>query len=140
MAYAPSGQEPGAVMDFPVLQFQRPGELQEQSLLPSALYAPLQEEKASLHLPWSQEPQWVIGSYARLRGSKVSGRLITSAKSWLCHHAVDRSAAILPWGGAADVPKLSPVHASALLLGQMRDAWNHAHSEHRLEAQEVAVA
>jgi hypothetical protein len=32
----------------------------------------------------------------------VPGRLVASAKSWLSHAAVDRSAAILPWGAADD--------------------------------------
>ena len=46
-------------------------------------------------------------------GAQVPGRLVTSAKSWLSHPAVDRLAPILPWGAPADVPKVSPVEASA---------------------------
>ena len=33
----------------------------------------------------------------------MPGRLVASAKSWLCHAGVDRTAAILPWGAADDV-------------------------------------
>jgi molecular chaperone DnaK (HSP70) len=127
------------VTDFPIQQLERPGEIGADALLPSALYAPLAEEKANLAVPWSPNAEWAIGRYARARGAKVPGRLITSAKSWLCHPNVDRSAPILPWGGAADVPKLSPVAASALLLGHMRDTWNQAHPHHPFAAQEVII-
>ena len=39
----------------------------------------------------------------------VPDRLVSSAKSWLCHSNVDRRARILPWGAAAEIPKISPV-------------------------------
>ncbi|MGD8270426.1 MAG: Hsp70 family protein, partial [Desulfobacterales bacterium] len=38
---------------------------------------------------------------------------------------VDRNQAILPWGSPAEVPKLSPVEASAAILDHIRQAWNH---------------
>jgi molecular chaperone DnaK (HSP70) len=129
----------GKVTDFPIAQLERPGETRAEPLLPSALYAPLAEEKSTLTLDWSGNKDWAIGRYARSRGAKVPGRLITSAKSWLCHPSVDRTGPILPWGGAADVPKLSPVTASALLLQHMSDAWDHAHPQHPLAAQEVVI-
>ena len=37
----------------------------------------------------------------RNHGGKVPGRLVSSAKSWLCHPGVDRSAPLLPWSRAA---------------------------------------
>lgn len=127
------------VFDFPIPQFERAGEVQAHALLPSALYAPLAEEKAALQFNGTQPGDWIIGRYARSRGAKVPGRLITSAKSWLCHPGVDRTAAILPWGAAADVPKISPVRASALLLAHIRDAWNQAHPADPLAEQEVVI-
>lgn len=139
VAFARLDRKPPAVQDFPVVQVQRPAQTAPLPLLPSALYAATPEERASLVVPWDLQPQWVVGHYARWRGSKVPGRLITSAKSWLCHPAVDRSAAILPWGGAPDVQKISPVDASALLLGQMRSAWNLAHPDAPLEQQQVVI-
>src|SRR5262249_53890880 len=48
-------------------------------------------------------------------------------KSWLCHPSVDRSAAILPWGGDDDAPKISPVDASARYLSHVRAAWDASH-------------
>ena len=50
---------------------------------------------------------------ARELGGRVPGRLVTSAKSWLSHGAVDRGASILPWGALEGVARISPVEASA---------------------------
>ena len=65
-----------------------------------------------------------MGFFARDHGALVPGRLINSAKSWLCHSGVDRTAPLLPWHGAADVERLSPVEVSARYLGHVRDAWD----------------
>lgn len=133
--------EGGKVRDFPVLQLQRPGQRAPASLLPSALYSPTADERAGggLDLSWPTEPNWVVGQFARWRGARVPGRLVISAKSWLCHPAVDRTAPILPWGGAGDVQKLSPVQASALLLRHIRQAWESAHPNDPMAAQEVVI-
>ena len=117
------------VLDFPVRQLVREGQIAEQALLPSALYSPMQGENPGLE----SEREWIVGQYARWRGARVPGRLITSAKSWLCHPAIDRAANILPWGGAADVARISPVRASGLLLEHLRASWNEAHAADPLE-------
>jgi molecular chaperone DnaK (HSP70) len=52
--------------------------------------------------------------------------LVSSAKSWLCHTKVDRQARILPWGADKEVPKVSPVMATAAYLKHIRMAWNHS--------------
>jgi molecular chaperone DnaK (HSP70) len=105
-------------------------------LLPSLLYAALESE--AVRDPWG-EPPWVKGELARRRGAEVPGRLVTSAKSWLCHAGVDRTAAILPWGAESDVPKISPCDASAAFLGHVRRAWDEAHPDAPLSAQEVVL-
>ncbi|HEX7859190.1 MAG TPA: Hsp70 family protein [Verrucomicrobiae bacterium] len=141
VAFAQLGEGSTKVHDFPVPQLLREGQFAEHPLLPSALYSPTEPERTggALSIPWSTNADWISGQFARWRGAKVPGRLITSAKSWLCHPAVDRTAAILPWGGAADVPKLSPVEASVHLLSHMRAAWNTRHPSDPLEAQEVVI-
>jgi molecular chaperone DnaK (HSP70) len=141
VAFAKLGGGNTRVEDFGVLQLSRPGEVMEGPLFPSTLYAPMEAERAggALDLPWVNAGEFVAGQFARWRGAKVPGRVITSAKSWLSHPSVDRTAAILPWGGAADVTKISPVSASAFLLRQMREAWNYKHPEARLEDQEVSI-
>ncbi|MFB1480996.1 Hsp70 family protein [Corallococcus sp. RDP092CA] len=130
------------VEDFPLPQLVRQGEVAPRALLPSAVYVPAGHELAPevLRLPWGDDGgPYVVGELARWQGARVPGRLVASAKSWLCHPGVDRSAPILPWGAPADVQKLSPVDASALLLTHMARAWDHAHPAEPLSKQEVVI-
>ncbi len=136
----PQNQE-SPVVDFPIPQLQRVGEVASRPLLPSCLYIPGEHELAprSTDLPWGESPKPLVGEFARWQGSRVPGRLVASAKSWLCHPGVDRSAAILPWGAPAEVPKISPVEASARLLAHMASAWNQAHPDALIAGQEVVI-
>lgn len=121
----PSRGAGAPVEDFALPQLVRQGEVAPRALLPSTVYVPAGHELAegSLTLPWGDDGgPWVVGELARWQGARVPGRLVASAKSWLCHPGVDRSAPILPWGAPADVQKLSPVDASALLLTHMARA------------------
>jgi len=133
------------VRDFPIPQLQRPGQVAPQPLLPSSLYTPAAQElpPGSSRLPWetdlAAEPAFIVGEFARWQGARVPGRLISSSKSWLCHPGVDRTAAILPWGAPADVPKLSPLDASARLLKYLAQAWDAAHPEAPLATQEIVL-
>ena len=113
------------VVDFPVTQLVGAGEVAARPLLPSTLYVPLGPEfpPGALRLPWG-EPPLVVGELARWQGAQVPGRLIASAKSWLCHPGVDRSAPILPWAASPEVTKISPVDASAQILEHLRHAWD----------------
>src|SRR5918992_434578 len=99
----------------PIPQLTNPGEVAEQSLLPSFLYVPgeLDFAKGSLALPWDGSPQFVVGELARKRGAENPVRLVASAKSWLSYAAVNRASPILPWGAPEEVRKLSPVEVSA---------------------------
>src|SRR5262245_7674021 len=81
--------------------------------------------KGSLNLPWDRNPQFVIGELARKRGAENPARLVASAKSWLSYAAVNRAAAILPWQSPDEVPKLSPVDASARYLEYLRSMWDN---------------
>src|SRR5439155_1166194 len=103
---------------------------QGRKLLPSHLYLPSPHEGLG---------EAVVGTFARDRGAQVPGRHVASAKSWLCHPAVDRTAPILPWGAPPDVPRLSPVAASARILRHLRDAWDRAHADAPLAEQDVIV-
>ena len=68
---------------------------------------------------------------------------MTSAKSWLCHAGVDRSAPLLPWSAPADVTRISPVEASTRYLRHLVESWNytmaHDRAEDRLEKQTVIL-
>jgi hypothetical protein len=136
----PGGGPHAAVIDLPIPQLQRLGEVAAGALLPSSVYIPGEHELPveAIRLPWGPE-NLVVGEFARWQGARVPGRLVASAKSWLCHGAVDRSAPILPWGAPADVTRISPVTASALFLRHMAQAWNLAHPEAPLEKQEVII-
>lgn len=131
---------------FPVLQVVAPGEAAKRSLLPSFLYMPgsYELQPGDIRLPWSEHPEYVVGEFAREQGALVPDRMVSSAKSWLCHGRVDRRAPILPWGVTApDIRKISPVEASARYLEHIRSAWNyergHGEPEARLEEQFVVL-
>jgi hypothetical protein len=104
------------------------GEVAAPTLLPSFLYlvGEFDFPPGSLHLPWAGEamPPRIVGELARKRGAESPMRLVSSAKSWLSHAGASRTAAILPWGAPDDVPKLSPVDASAEYLLHLRHAWD----------------
>ncbi len=137
---ASEGDLAGAIQVFPVPQLVAPGETAEQRLLPSSAYLPAEGElpPGGTRLPWGDEPV-VVGAFARAQGARVPGRLVSSAKSWLSHARVDRTAAILPWGAPEGVPRLSPVAASALYLAHLRAAWDARFPGAPLAGQEVSL-
>lgn len=139
--------EQSAVSLFDIDQLIGPGEVVRKPLLPSFRYHPAREQIApsDLTLQWNHQPvkgdiqHVIVGEWARELGAKVEGRQVSSAKSWLSHQAVDRTSEILPWAGAADVDKVSPVIASASYLNHIRQSWNYRHPGNPLEDQEVVV-
>ncbi|SUQ01930.1 molecular chaperone DnaK [Vibrio owensii] len=139
--------EQSEVSLFDIDQLIGPGEVVRKPLLPSFRYHPAvgQISPSDLTLPWENEPvsgdisNVIVGEWARELGAKVEGRQVSSAKSWLSHQAVDRSSDILPWAGAQDVDKVSPVIASASYLNHIRQAWNYRHPSNKLEDQDVVV-
>jgi molecular chaperone DnaK (HSP70) len=154
VAYAPVTKPPGRgkrtalaeIKLFDIVQLIAPGQVTARPLLPSVRYHAAAGEIAAgeLQLPWpapddaAQTPV-VMGQWARQLGSQVPGRLVSSAKSWLSHTAVDRLAPILPWGAPTDVPKVSPVDASASYLRYVRAAWNAQHPNSPLEQQDIVL-
>src|SRR5713101_1773158 len=115
-----------ALRVFEVPQLVLPGEMGARPTLPSFLYLAGAHElpAGSLDPPWATGRAWCVGLLAREQGARVPARLVASSKSWLCHAAVDRTAAILPWGAGDDVPHVSPVEASARTLAHLREAWD----------------
>jgi molecular chaperone DnaK (HSP70) len=141
---AVAGASTGASIEvFPIAQVTAPGEVASRPLLPSFVYLAGAHDlpAGSLDLPWAKRRDYGVGEFARERGAEVPGRVIASAKSWLRHAGVDRTAAILPWEAPEDVPRLSPLLAETRILEHLRDAWNEAMvaaDRHlRLEEQEV---
>ena len=137
VAFAPLGEGAEAAAEYrvqllPIPQAVGPGEVAAEPLLPSVRYHPAPGE-----LPG--DPPFVVGRYARELGARVPGRLVASAKSWLSHPGVDRTAAILPWGAADDVARVSPVEASASYLAEVKSAWEARFPEAPLAQQDVVL-
>ena len=124
-----------------IAQLTAPGAIEELKLLASFVYLPHPSELApgDLNLPWSTEQDFAVGEFARGRGATTPIRLVSSAKSWLCHPGVDRRSPILPNDSPADVPRVSPLSASTRYLAHLRDAWNHAQPDAPLGEQDVTV-
>ena len=134
--------KPWRLETFAVPQVVAPGQVEARETLPSFHYQPAGGELAAgaLRLPWNkEEPPAVVGFFARDHGALVPGRLIASAKSWLCHSGVDRTADLLPWHGAPDVDRLSPVEASGRYLRHFADAWNSRFPKYPLAQQEIVL-
>ncbi len=142
VTYVDSSQSPWQVRTFAIAQLVAPAQVEARDNLPSFHYEAAEGEFApdALRLPWSgEDPTYSVGYFARDHGAVVPGRLIASAKSWMCHTGVDRTASLLPWHGAADVGRLSPVEVSARLLRHIRDAWDAQFSHDPLPDQEIVL-
>jgi len=126
---------------LPVAQLTAPGAADELDLLPSFLYLPHPDEltPGDLSLPWTAERDFAVGELARSRGAGTPIRLVSSAKSWLCHPGVDRRAAILPNDAPPEVARVSPLESSVRYLTHLREAWDHAHPEAPFGEQDITV-
>jgi len=128
-----SGKDPqaGGIDIFAVPQLTGPGEVSPLSMLPSFLYIPGEHEirREDYVLPWPSDTRGFVGTFARRQGAAVPGRLVSSAKSWLCQGKADRRAPLLPWGAGEEVARVSPVEATAAVLRHIRASWNHLREE-----------
>src|SRR4029450_8840394 len=79
------------------------------------------------------------GRSARLRAPEPPGRVVSSAKSWLCHPTLDRRAAVLPLAALEDVEKISAVEASFRYLDHLAEAWSFEQGELALGSQDVIL-
>lgn len=99
-----------------------------QPLLPSFVYFAHSSDGA-LGLPWDPERRHAVGELARARSIEAPGRVVSSAKSWLSHHGIDRRRDLLPLAAADDVEKISPVEASFRILDHLAEAFAHTDVE-----------
>ncbi|NLF19605.1 MAG: Hsp70 family protein [Lentisphaerae bacterium] len=149
LAYVDTAVEPSArrVEPFGVPQLVAAGEVAVLPLLPSFVYLPGPQDVAGdlLRLPWHrrQVPDRAVGAYARDMAALQPGKVVSSAKSWLCHDGIDRREACLPFSRTEAPRRISPVEASRACLEHLRDAWNHVmakgDAELRLERQTVVL-
>ncbi|MFD1560473.1 Hsp70 family protein [Paraburkholderia silviterrae] len=124
-----------------VTQLTAPGAIESPELLPSFLYLPNAGELSpgDLTLPWTATREYAVGEMARSRGAGTPIRLVSSAKSWLCHPGVDRRAATLPNDAPPEVARVSPLESSIRYLTHLREAWNQAHPDAPFAEQDVTV-
>ncbi|MCA9667942.1 MAG: Hsp70 family protein [Myxococcales bacterium] len=120
---------------FQVPQLVDVGKVDKRPGLPSFLYLPGPHElpEGATSLPWAAGRDYAVGTFAREQGALVPARLVSSAKSWLCHAGVDRESDLLPWGSPSDVPHISPIEVSSRYLRHVREAWDIEMSEGRPE-------
>jgi len=132
---------PAHVQRLAIPQLTNPGEVRDEDLLPSFLYLPGSSDfpAGTIGLPWNEAQTFVVGRLAQKRGVENVGRLVSSAKSWLSHTGVDRTAALLPFRAPEGVEKISPVAASRRYLEHLRDAWNAKMPEAPFDRQQVLV-
>ncbi len=142
VCYVDTQPENWQVQTFSIPQIVAPGQFESRETLPSFHYQAAGDEfaESALAMPWENEQvSEAVGVFAREQGKLVPGRVIESAKSWLCHSGVDRTSPLLPWHGSAEVEMFSPVDVSAKYLTHIRNAWNAEHPDALLEDQDVVV-
>ncbi|WP_338848994.1 Hsp70 family protein [Massilia sp. W12] len=127
-----------------VPQLSSAGNVQALPLLPSFLYLPHESEFApgDLSMPWqsaNNNPPAFAGEFARTRGAGTPIRLVSSAKSWLCHAGVERRGAILPEQAPPEVTRISPLEASTRYLQHLQAAWNHAYPQAPFAEQHITI-
>lgn len=125
LAYTEVNDTANSIHQFSIPQIINAGTIGEDKSLPSFLYFPLQEELSAGHvnLEGFSNSNCCVGLFARNRGAELPFRLISSAKSWLCHQGIDRRSPLLPLDFEEAAAKISPMHACAGLLQHMRVSW-----------------
>lgn len=145
VCYVDTEKSPWSVSTFSIPQVSAIGQVESREVLPSFHCQPTPEElvAGAADLPWTaksgSKQEYSVGVFAREHGALTPGRMVSSAKSWLCHGGVDRNAELLPWRAAEGVTKLSPVVVSSRYIAHLRNAWNHLFPGEPLERQEVVL-
>lgn len=144
VGFVDTERDPWQVETFLIPQWVDVDQWERRETLPSFHYQWTEAEQSTRQgrLPWegnADRERACVGVYARDAGQRHPGRRAASAKSWLSHDGVDRTADLLPWHGDAEVERLSPVEASAAYLKHLRQAWDEAHAEHPLADQDLVI-
>jgi molecular chaperone DnaK (HSP70) len=126
---------------MPIPQLTAPGTVDDSFQLPSFIYQAHKQElaKGTAVLPWTNNPKHLVGEIARNLGSKTPIRLVSSAKSWLCHSGVDCKAPILPSDAPEEVERISPFKATVAYLEHLKSAWLFHHPNAPLEQQDLVI-
>jgi len=143
LAYTPISGTFSKVLPLAPVQLVQPDQATGRPLLPSFGYLAAEGEfpEGTGILPWGPSPLPWVGEVARMLGSRIPGRLIHSAKSWLAHPRVDADSPLLPWQAPKGQKRISPVEASRAYLAHLVAAWDHqfGKSQARLGSQRVVI-
>lgn len=144
LSYADISDPDADVITQEVLQIPQltaPGVIEDMAQLPSFLYLAHEAEinAGETTLPWTEKPEYLVGEIARNLGTKTPIRLVSSAKSWLCHAGVDCKSAILPNEAPEEVERISPFQASSAYLEHLCSAWNKQHPATPIEDQDIIL-
>ncbi|HBO43353.1 MAG TPA: Hsp70 family protein, partial [Planctomycetaceae bacterium] len=126
---------------LPVPQLVDAATVESRDELPSFLYLADSHQMGggALDLPWNSGADFAVGHFARRQAAEAPHRTVAAAKSWLCHHGVDRRQPILPWGAPDEVRKVSPVTAARRYLEHLAAVWRLARPEAPVERQIVVL-
>ena len=142
-ALRPSTQtvETAAGEQFRIPQLTNPGEVRAESLLPSFLYMPGPTDFRRDHWPCrgTKAPVASQDSSRRSAAPRMPDGWLSSAKSWLSHAGVDRTAALLPLTAPEGVGKISPRRRIAGVSRHLREAWDQRAPRRQFEQQTVLV-
>lgn len=124
-----------------IAQLAAAGSVEQHEQLPSFIYQAHESEfaQSDLVLPWGDSSFSITGLMARETGSKTPIRLVSSAKSWLCHGGVDRRSALLPLNGPGDIEKISPFAACLAYINHLHRAWDENFPDSPLVEQDVTI-
>ena len=145
VSYVDTQQSRLAVQVFRIPQVVSPGYVENRPTLPSFCYLSADKEwpEGAVSLPWQSHSSPLVGYLAQQQGSRVPTRLVQSAKSWLCHPAINRHDKILPLEAADEKQRISPIEASMQYLSHIKCAWNHlmakSDSEAEFDQQEIIL-
>ena len=128
VAYSQAEDSQSTIEQYKIHQLVSEGLVDALEVLPSLIYIPSERDfpEGSLELPWDDTPNVIIGEMARREWSRAGYKVVHSAKSWLCHNSVDPKESILPFKSVLDAEKkVSAFEATRLILGHIKDSWNH---------------
>ena len=127
---------------LPITQLASPGSVVESQQLPSLMYLTHPDElpENELRLPWNApDVGYPLGNIAQNLGAKTPIRLVSSAKSWLCHSGVDCKQPLLPLDSVEEIDKVSPYAATLAYLQHLKHAWQYRFPEAPLAQQKLTI-
>lgn len=142
LAYLELGKQNPVIEQLFIPQVTIAGTQGENLALPSFLYFPLAEElkSKSAAVTWDPKGKYCIGMFARDRGAEIPSRMISSAKSWLCHTGIDRRSKILPHiADDDDLEKTSPLEACSAILKHLLEAWHQKFPTAPFHEQQILI-